>query len=517
MNLIGILGIVSLGGAILTNSTQAFSLIGPYADWMTPDLGYHHPGDIGGPMGLNEEYRWNVPVVTYGFDRAFLDYFGSNGVAAVEQAIQILNDLPPASSIVLSNYPLNSERINFQAQSQGLSDLKSATLALLLEQMGLAQPTRNVFVMRQMYYTFLHAPYETNWFPWAVPTFILERNFDPETLQPSHYINETLYSGVVLGFGNDVVEFPVDPLASENHAVADRSLSPGAFYTGLTRDDVGGLRYMLSATNVNFEPMLPHGYANRDRRTRPARRRGVEKITFRGHQTNHAGKFKPMLLDMGKDLGANHTRLGWSEKRIVIQPDFLFSAADTGETDATLPLFLRTDTSRWIKEAAFNGDPDNAGPGIIRPPIKITFHKLGPIIETDDASVPMFISQGWASFDNSPLTPRIFPPQTVPPGLSVRLRAFDTTYSIGFGTNLTKVPILVTNELFQLNLPIGGLASLQTSTNQIDWESQTVVTNSGGIVEWHHSGHLVDWGNLVPVGQTGTWTNLVFFRVISSE
>ena len=77
----------------------AFSLLGPYADWMDVQKGYQLPGDIGGPMNIGEGYRWNLPVVTYGFDRSFLDYFGSNGVAAVEGAIGILNALPPASSI----------------------------------------------------------------------------------------------------------------------------------------------------------------------------------------------------------------------------------------------------------------------------------------------------------------------------------------------------------------------------------------------------------------------------------
>jgi hypothetical protein len=36
----------------------AFSLLGPYASWMTPTLGYQQPDDIGGPMDINEEYRW---------------------------------------------------------------------------------------------------------------------------------------------------------------------------------------------------------------------------------------------------------------------------------------------------------------------------------------------------------------------------------------------------------------------------------------------------------------------------
>ena len=43
-------------------------------------------------MVLGEEYRWNVPVLTYAFDQSFLDYFGSNGVAAVEKAFQIPMD-----------------------------------------------------------------------------------------------------------------------------------------------------------------------------------------------------------------------------------------------------------------------------------------------------------------------------------------------------------------------------------------------------------------------------------------
>ena len=32
-------------------------------------------GDIGGPMDVTNEYRWNVPVLTYGFDQSFVDYF----------------------------------------------------------------------------------------------------------------------------------------------------------------------------------------------------------------------------------------------------------------------------------------------------------------------------------------------------------------------------------------------------------------------------------------------------------
>ena len=102
--------------ALLTGPVSgfAFSLLGPYADWMDVQKGYQLAGDIGGPMNIGEGYRWNLPVVTYGFDRSFLDYFGSNGVAAVEGAIGILNALPPASSVVLTNYPLATWSFNPQ-------------------------------------------------------------------------------------------------------------------------------------------------------------------------------------------------------------------------------------------------------------------------------------------------------------------------------------------------------------------------------------------------------------------
>ena len=106
---------VALALAFSVLGVKGFSLLGPYADWMQPTNGYRLPYDIGGPMAAGEEYRWNVPVVTYAFDQSFLDYFGSNGVAAVEQAIQVLNDLLLASGIVLTNYPLESKRVNFHA------------------------------------------------------------------------------------------------------------------------------------------------------------------------------------------------------------------------------------------------------------------------------------------------------------------------------------------------------------------------------------------------------------------
>jgi hypothetical protein len=93
---------------------SAFSLLGPFKvdatleglDWQAAGyggqpagLGYNITGSIGGPMYPFEAYRWNIPNITYAYDSSFLSYFGPEGVNAVEQAIAILNALPPSSQM----------------------------------------------------------------------------------------------------------------------------------------------------------------------------------------------------------------------------------------------------------------------------------------------------------------------------------------------------------------------------------------------------------------------------------
>src|SRR6266404_526205 len=46
---------------------KGFALLGPYADWMDVTNGFRQFDDIGGP--IKEGYRWNVPVLSYGFRR----------------------------------------------------------------------------------------------------------------------------------------------------------------------------------------------------------------------------------------------------------------------------------------------------------------------------------------------------------------------------------------------------------------------------------------------------------------
>jgi hypothetical protein len=476
---------------------QAFSLLGPYADWMVESNGYRLAGDIGGPMNLNEEYRWNVPTVTYGFDKSFVDYFGSNGVAAVESAIQILNDLPSASNTVLSDFPVDTRRVNFVAQAQGVYDLKSTVLSLLVEQLGLGQPTRNVVDLKA-------------WTPElaSVPTcgdgncpnltnfsdFVIQRNFDPQTLAPSFEVNSILYGAFILTNDatdfHDYLEFPVDPLSSPHSAVAEgfsfwySGLQPGTFYTGLTRDDAGGLAYLLNATNVNWESLAADVMFTEHRRVnkklRGASRPGVEKITFVPQPQNKRGKFKTAIFKYTASYVTNGIVTEQTVKRVVSQPDILFSVAETYQSDAGSPMFLRTGTSNWINNASENGNPGGAGPGVITPQIRITLDKLGPNVLSGDPYTPAVVTyRGWSSFDESTNPPVLYPQDSSQTNLMVRLHFYHAS-SNGYNE--------FTNALFNAPVSFGGQAALQISTNNNDWNSLATVINNGSVVRWDYFG-----------------------------
>src|SRR5690349_11604103 len=81
-------------------SCFGFSLAGPTNSepWQTTVIGYQltRYGDLTTPKNLGEEYRRNSPVIYYYIDQNFRDYFGSNGVAAVEDAISVFNSLSNA-------------------------------------------------------------------------------------------------------------------------------------------------------------------------------------------------------------------------------------------------------------------------------------------------------------------------------------------------------------------------------------------------------------------------------------
>ncbi|HEY3763380.1 MAG TPA: Ig domain-containing protein [Verrucomicrobiae bacterium] len=267
-------------------SAWGFALLGPLANggdsWQTTTIGYglvytevgtgfsplggaDELGDIGGPKNLSEGYRRNTPTIFYAYDANFLDYFGSNGVVACDSAANLMNFSMTNNSLenldgystALSEFPPESLHLNYEALSLSLTDLKSVTLHLLLEQMGLAEPERFTWTLAERVLP------PGGKCPLNEEYLVIQRNYaDSPTgldqLQYSSYVNDTLYTYEIEEFctGSPLavtVPFSVDPNADEFTAVAANNadgLGIGGYYTSLTRDDVGGLRYLYTSNNI---------------------------------------------------------------------------------------------------------------------------------------------------------------------------------------------------------------------------------------------------------------------------
>ena len=305
---------------------HSFALLGPYADWMDEQKAYRRSGDIGGPMNIGEGYRWNIPVITYGFDRSFLDYFGSNGVAAVESAIAIINQIPPASAIDPHSYPNAVWRNNFLAQAEALADLKSQVLSTLLEEMGLADPVRWTFCLRDL------QPSATNYLYYTI-----RRNFDVLSGQSSTYVNGTLFTYSVYQIAPsayDAVEARIDPLQPLETAATQRPRGYGAFSTGLSSDDAGGLRYLLNQSQIRVEELLPDIHlpgGKPGNLIRTAYRPGIDKITFAFHPVGSlSGEFLSFTntwTDIYYDFDGPALQ---QVERVNTRPDILFRGQDLG-------------------------------------------------------------------------------------------------------------------------------------------------------------------------------------------
>lgn len=453
---------------LLAVRANAFSLLGPYADWMDEPKSFRQLGDIGGPMNVGEDYRWNVPVITYGFERSFLDYFGSNGVAAVEAAMQILNQVPPASQVNLQSYPVNPWRMNYVAQAAHLTDLKSTTLTLMLEQMGLASPTRYTFCIRD------YQPIGGSNYSF----YVVQRNFDSVTAQPSAFVNDTLLSYEVFYTGSpttnnpfcDALEFAVDPLAAVWTAAADFPQSTGSYVTNLSRDDVGGLRYLLSGGQVRFEslPADVHAVNTNASLVVSAYRPGIEKITFLRQPTGLlSGEFLP-FTNRWTDIYYSGDDPAYQQvERVTTRPDIVFTAQDLG----AYLLFTRTGTTNWANNADLNGNWGGAGPGVIQPGVVISLNNIGPVYVNQgpflDQTTGILI-QAWGSFDGT--TNQVI---RYPAG------------QIFFQPTLVQFRLAVGNRTNDFHWVLSGAANgrhlFQTSTGLTSWATLATITNSGAV------------------------------------
>jgi hypothetical protein len=254
----------------------AFSLKGPPVggvagnpdNYQVPALFYNLATDLGAPKQEGQEFRRVTPILYIACDDTFKGFFGDRGIAEVDKAFAILNNVTNVSRYTesLVEFPEEAQLVNLRASALSLTDLKSVVLGGMMEQFGLYYPTRAVWVIRQ----------RTQGVPCPTANsyVVTKRNLDiiPGTLNTSpytSYVNGTLYSYFILENCTgpnlaDAVEFPVDPLARTYTAVTDWANAlyvgldlTGGYYTGLTRDDVAGIRYLYRTNNYNRENAGP--------------------------------------------------------------------------------------------------------------------------------------------------------------------------------------------------------------------------------------------------------------------
>jgi hypothetical protein len=256
---------------VVLSGTRAwsFALLGPNNEaFQAPVIGYnpniYYDGLPTAAKNIAEEYRWNKPVLYFSITENFWEFFGSNGVVAIDAAFAVFNQaVTNLSSVNIDDFPLDSRRENFLAQSLSLWDLKTETLTMIAEQLGLAEPERYIWGLHNRYLT------PGGECPQDMVYDVIMRNLEPlnstiEQVQYSKYVNGTRYHYIITEYCTDqnsiapplladAFEYPIDPTASTYTAVASRLYSYGGFYIGMTRDDMAGLRYLLRTNNMNIE------------------------------------------------------------------------------------------------------------------------------------------------------------------------------------------------------------------------------------------------------------------------
>jgi len=281
-----------------------------------------------------------------------------------------------------------------------------------------------------------------------------------------------------------MIPFAVDPLAPTYPAVADEPWVCGNFYTSLTEDDIGGLCYLMSTNNVNYETLLPGVFGvgtNANSFVNGAWRPGVNKITFVPQSVDsQSGAFLPMTNQFTDTYITNGNVMQQQMARVISQPDFLFSAEDFGELTSS-PNVHRTGTANWTNNAALNGNLDGAGPGVIQPPIVIAFNEAGKTFTHDNSIQDESVydeTSLWGTFDGSTNAPVSYPaPQTGTNQMTVRMWLAMGKYPNWTNTRFEWKPISVSGAQFLF----------QTSTNLTDWVTLFTNSNDGSVCTYFNS------------------------------
>lgn len=449
---------VFLGTAV---KVDAFSMLGAPAAWQTSRIGYNLSwfgnDDLGGPMTLGDEYRITVKTITYGFTPEFVNWFGQKGIDEVEKAIKVFNDLGDLSVVDPNAFPLRTTRFNATAFQLDLVDLKSDAMRQIIEFAGLANAERFVYCLRDLVTVNNQTTYT-----------VVQRNFDPITYKPTSSINGHLFTYLSI-FDDTTIAYPVvtavDPLAELQTSVASwpNARLSGNYYNTLSRDDVGGLKYIYRTDNYNVEtlpvgtsasaggvgvsqlngsssiwtPVLPN-LTNTvatiatnlvDRGLRP----GIGKLNFhRVEYDNVFGDFLPVSVKDQDVVITNGFLTRQSVERLLTAgPDLVFTAEDVNAVGVRGGIgFTNFDPISTVA-----GD---AGPGAINVPYQISLSKVGPrwinntpfFLREDNA----LIGSTFGSYDGTSNEPVVYPD-------TASIQELEAAIASGGGQGIAWVPV----------------------------------------------------------------------------
>ena len=262
------------------------------------------PFSAGAPRPIKRFFRWNIPYLAYSFDTSFINYFGFEGMEAVNEAFRIINDffvpedgsyngvtqLDLARHGFSGNY--NTTWVNTTAQNAQILDLKSLVLGMMVNNLGLGNPHRHAFSMVGG----TRDPWQNTY-----NFHVSLRNFDPYSLKETDVINGVQYAyrlihNQVPGPNPGIPNLPANTIVDMEEYTADTSgnawtavagildafygetliywnnqptlFNFGVFYDSqnamggqfqprhaLTFDDAGGLKYLYSTNTYAYERM----------------------------------------------------------------------------------------------------------------------------------------------------------------------------------------------------------------------------------------------------------------------
>jgi len=259
-------------------------------------------------------------------------------------------------------------------------------------------------------------------------------------------------------------------------------LNEGNYPTNqFTRDDAGGLRYLLSRDNVNIE-QLPPDVAAADGSTnlvRTAFRPGIEKITFVRVPYDTLLELSPPVTNEWFDTYySNGIPRTQRVRRVTTRPDILFTATDLGLAPGLGgPMAAwRTGTSNWINNAHLHSALGGDGPGVITPGAVIAFGKLGQTILNRapfflDLSNPPFQYFHWGAFDGTTNLPGVFPQ-----GMLMPLNP-TVSFAVEAGETASQFRWTVWG-------PTGGVYRVEATTDFVNWVAVGTFTNLTGLVDF---------------------------------